>query len=517
MIRLKVLFLRFRRLWEHEIWLNVSGRDRSLRGRLHAVLRVVSITVSGLHDIKVATRAAALSYSSLLSLGPLVALTVLVSGFAIGDRDPAVIARSLNRVLSFIAPQVGHYDDATLSPRVEPALRAEPPPAAANNQQPATDNPRTFGTPPPQPPALVKLISEFIASSRSGTAGAVGVLTLLLIVLSLFSTVENTFNDIWGVRRGRNWLTRIVYYWTVMTLGALLFFMSVTLLSAGAFLNVFDGVFGWLPLGTQLREFFMWLLPSTSGLLLVLLLAVFYRTIPNTRVRWRAAFIGAAVVTALLFLNNFMAFLYFRQIISTKSLYGSVALPLVLMLGLYVFWLIVLVGGQLTYAVQNVRYRSSQTAWHNLNAVTRESLSLLLLLLVARRFKECLPPYSASELAQRIRIPAQVLNESLNRLCDVGLVTLLPSGDTRDQADYRYQPARPLNRITLVDFHELFAQYGEAPAGGMLDDVDPILAHYHAKVSSALQSAVGARTLDQLIEEFAPSQTTAPFALPAKT
>ncbi len=493
----KAQFARLRRLCEHDIWLDTSGRDRSLRARFFAVLRVVSITFSGLHEIKVAARAAALSYSSLLSLGPLVALTVLISGFAIGDRDPAVIAQSLNRVISFIAPQVGHYDDpATAGPRPPPQLKpADAPPDPA----------------PPAPGGMVSLISDFITSSRSGTAGALGLLTLLLIVISLFSTIENTFNDIWGVRRGRSWLTRIVYYWTVMTLGALLFFMSVTLLSAGAFLNVFDDFLGRLPLGAQLRELFQWMLPSSSVVLLVCLLAVFYRTIPNTRVRWRAAFTGAAVVTALLFLNNFIAFLYFRQIITTKSLYGSVALPLVLMLGLFVFWFIVIVGGQLTYAIQNVRYRSSQTAWHSLNAATRESLSLLLLLLIARRFRECLPAYSTTELAHRIRVPAQVLNESLNRLCDVGLVTQLPSGDSRDQSDYRYQPARPLNRITLVDFRQLFEQYGEAPTGEMLDDVDPILAHYHERMSEALDKAVGGRTLDQLIEQFAPSATTAPF------
>jgi membrane protein len=524
--RLRSGFVRFRRLWEHEIWLNVSGRDRSLRGRAFAILRVMSITLSGLHEIKVAVRAAALSYSSLLSLGPLVALTVLVSGFAIGDRDPAVIAQSLNRVISFIAPQVGQYDDAgarrppviqSASPAAPGAREGTGPsvaPSALDRHSPTGDGgSEGIGPAPATQPALVGLIGDFIRTSRSGTAGAVSLATLLFIVLSLFSTIENTFNDIWGVRRGRSWLTRVVYYWTVMTLGALTFFLSVTMLSAGTFLRVFD----WLPLGDQLREFFHWMLPSTSGLLLVLLLTVFYRTIPNTRVRWRAAFAGAAVVTLLLFLNNFLAFLYLKQITSTKSLYGSVALPLVLMLGLYVFWLIVLIGGQLTYAIQNVRYRSSQTAWHSLNAATRESLSLLVLLLIARRFKECLPPYSSSELAQRIRIPAQVLNESLNRLCDVGLIALLPSADIRDPSDYRYQPARPLNRITLVDFRELFEQYGEAPAGGMLNDVDPILAHYRTQVASALRGAVGARTLDQLIEDFAPSATTAPFAIPGRS
>ncbi|MBA4137955.1 MAG: hypothetical protein C0518_11610 [Opitutus sp.] len=491
---------RLRRLWNTEIWAATTARDRSLKGRGFAALRVISITFSGLAEIKVAARAAALSYSSLLGLGPMVALAVLIAGFALGDRDPALLARSLNNVISFLAPQVAQYDRAgapTDAPTT-PELRSATPAAEAET--------RAASAPDPE---LVKLINNFIASSRSGTAGAVGLLTLLIIAVQLFTTIENAFNDIWGVRRGRSWVMRVVYYWTVITLGALLFFTSLTLLSAGAFMSVF---FDKLPLGEQLRALFTWMLPSSSAVLLTLILTLFYRAIPNTRVRWSAAIIGAVVVTALLLLNNALAFLYFKRVVLSKSLYGSLGILPILMLGLYIFWFFVLVGGQITYAVQNVHYRSSQTAWHSLNNFSRESLSLLVLLLVGRRFKECLPPYSVTQLSHRIRVPSQVLNESLNRLCDLSLIAQLPSGESQDPSDYRYQPARPLNRITLLQFQQMFAHYGESPSGEMLDSVDPILAHYHEKVARALATSLGDRTLDELLESFESNVTVAPFA-----
>jgi membrane protein len=137
-----------------------------------------------------------------------------------------------------------------------------------------------------------------------------------------------------GVRRGRSLLARIVYYWSVITLGALLFFTSLTLLSAGAFLNVF---FEKIPLGAQLKSLFVWMLPSGSVLLLVFILTLFYRIVPHTRVRWRAALLGAVIVTGLLFLNNYLAFLYFKRVVLSKSLYGSVSIMPILMIGLYVF------------------------------------------------------------------------------------------------------------------------------------------------------------------------------------
>ena len=500
---LSPLLTRLRRLWEYEIWAAGLSRERSLRTRFFALLRIISITLSGLQELKVAARAAALSYSSLLGLGPLVAIAVLISGFALGDRDPALAANGVSSVISFIAPQVDQYQKAVSdeqerrTPAV-PALRATSPTTKAGAvllQQPPD-------------PEMVKLINNFITNSRSGTAGVLGLLALLIIVVLLFTSVEKTFNDIWGVRRGRNWLTRVIYYWAVITVGAVAFFASLTLFSAGTFSSAFMAR---LPFRQELAPLYTLFLRSTSAFLLILILTLFYRLIPNTRVKWRAALVGAVIVTALLFLNNYLAFLYFRNVVSTNRLYGAVGILPILMLGLYVFWLFVLVGGQITYAVQNVHYRSSQTAWHSLNHATRESMSLLVLLLIARRFKACAPAYSVTELSHVIRVPSQILNESLNRLCDLKLITELPPGEGADPTDHRYQPARPLDNISLLDFRQQFENYGEAPSGGLLDNVDPVLALYHDRLNACLPQALGEQTLDQLIADLQPSQTYAPF------
>jgi membrane protein len=498
---LSQLLARLRRLWTYDIWAAGLARDHTPRGRSLALLRIASITLSGLHELKVAPRAAALSYSSLLGLGPLVAIAVLISGFALGDRDPALVANGLNDIISFIAPQVVQYQKAVSDEQAHaaPELRATSPgtgPAAAH---------------PPADPEMVKLINNFVTHSHSGAAGVVGVLALLVIVILLFTSIEKTFNDIWGVRRGRNWLTRVVYYWAVITLGAVLFFASLTLFSAGTFLHVFTEK---LPFRQELAPLYTVMLRSMSALILVLILTLFYRLIPNTRVRWQAALIGAVIVTVLLFLNNYLAFIYFRNVVSTNKLYGSVGILPILMLGLYVFWLFVLVGGQITYAVQNVHYRASQTAWHSLNHATRESMSLLVLLLIARRFKSCQPAYSVTGLSHLIRVPSQILNESLNRLCDLKLIIELPPGDESDPNDHRYQPARPLARITLAEFRQLFENYGEAPSGGLLDNVDPLLAQYHDRLATAATQALGNQTLDQLLDEHPHSrETAAPFAV----
>src|ERR1700710_2767347 len=134
------LLPRLRRLWSHDIWAAGLNRDRSLKGRGMALLRIASITLSGLQELKVAPRAAALSYSSLLGLGPLIAIVVLISGFALGNRDPALVAKGVNNVISFIAPQVVQYQRAVSDEEAhhvtQPELRSAQPAGVSAEPQP---------------------------------------------------------------------------------------------------------------------------------------------------------------------------------------------------------------------------------------------------------------------------------------------------------------------------------------------------------------------------------------------
>jgi membrane protein len=235
--------------------------------------------------------------------------------------------------------------------------------------------------------------------------------------------------------------------------------------------------------------------------MVIVILSVFYRYIPNTRVLWQAAFAGAVVVTALLFLNNYLAFLYFKRVVLQKSLYGSLGILPILMAGMFIFWFFVLVGGQISYVVQNVHYRSSQIAWNNLSETVRERLSLLVLLLICRRFKDCEPAYSASELGRRIKVPTQVLNESLNRLADLGLILGIPPAEGQTSLDYHYQPSRPLGKMTLIQFKQQFEAHGENPSGESLDEVDPVLRMYHERVERYVRDALGTASLETVLDD----------------
>ncbi|MCF3651890.1 YihY/virulence factor BrkB family protein [Synoicihabitans lomoniglobus] len=471
-----------RHLFRTRIWSSESINDKSPRGRAHAFLRVVSITVSGLDENRAVSRAAALSFSSLIGLGPLIALVMMVAGFMLDDDNPDLAVESLNTMIKFVAPQLNEYERVTAEQAIGDFDDASDPGDDAIEVR----------------PELVEFINGFVSSSRNGTVGAVGALTLIIIVLQLFTSIETAFNDIWGVRRGRSWLLRIVFYWTVLSLGAVLFFAALTGLSAGAFLNVFQEI---MPFGDTLVEWLKYFLPLGSFTLLVAILAVFYRAIPNTHVFWGSATVGAFLVGVLLISNNYLAFIYISRVLQTKALYGSLAIPIVLMFGLYIFWFFVLLGGQVSYAVQNVRFRNSKAAWNTLAESMRERLSLVVLLTVCRRFHSCQSPQTASELGLAIGVPDQLLNACLDRLVRMHLITPIPAPNGEPATDDRYHPARPLGRTTLAHFKKRDDDLGDDPAGPILAHREPLLAHYNTAVDALTKAELFQRPLDQLFEE----------------
>jgi membrane protein len=457
---------RLGRLWRQDIWQASILNERSPRGWLYAALRVVSTMATTFSETKTASRAADLSFSSLLGLGPLIAIGMLAASTLFGQRNPNLAVDALNRVITFIAPDLDQYERLGSGGTV-----------AVN-------------------PELVAMINGFIKGARSETAGFVGAVLLVVIVLFLFKSIEDAFNEIWGVRRGRTLIMRVAFYWTALTLGGVLFFAAAALLGAGAFVNVFVGK---LPFGAEIVRLLQWSLPSFSFVVLVGVLAVFYRTIPNTKVRWVAALSGALAVALLLTANNFLQFLYLERVLLTRSLFGSLGIIPVLMFGLWIFWIIVLIGGQVSYAVQNVHVRNSRLAWGSLSAANRERLSLGVLMAICRRFHAALPPISGSELAAAVRLPTQVLNECLNRIVAAGFVMAVPPPLGSKSTDIHYQPTRPLNRITLFDFKLAAENLGAAPDSGSLGTDDPVVGEFEAAVGRVGGEGFFRMSVDELL------------------
>ncbi|MDP0495612.1 MAG: YhjD/YihY/BrkB family envelope integrity protein [Verrucomicrobiota bacterium JB024] len=500
----------------NEIWQTEKVDDKSLRGSGFAVLRVLSITWEGILRNRIPSQAGALSYYTLIAIGPLLAIVILVSGFVLkGDNAKDVIVDNVTKLIAYVAPTTElslHEDQVPPHQANSPAGEATRSAVSANVSASASDGPSPSGAPVMDVTVVDKtadsntagtsetiekiqeIIGGIVEKAQSGSLGVFGSLMLIWVSVQLLSTIEKTFNHIWGVRLGRNILQSIVFYWTLISLGTLLGFTSVSIGIYGQVAKKFDDI----PLGHLFKDSFLWLIPLWTFISIVILVAVFNRFIPNTHVRWKPAFLGALVVAILLNLSKWLSFLYVGFITRQSSILGVVSILPIFLFGLWLFWVILLLGGQISFAIQNVNNLTNQRAWENVSLRTRETLSLVALLMVARRFDACGKPHSSDDLADKIRVPANILNECLSQLVDIGYLSPVENESNSREESSRYQPARPLERITLADFKKNIETRGNNEGVDLIKYSDPVLNLYEERLLDYGSTEAGGKNLKEL-------------------
>ena len=472
--RLNSRIQRVKTLITTDIWQLEHLDKKTLKARVFFLLRIITLTVQGLKRNKLPVQSAALTFYSLIGLGPLIACGIMISGFLLekdiqhpaGIPADSIVVEKIIQAIAFAAPQIAVNVDS----------------------QPGSETQID--------PKMLELISNFSDAAQSGTVGAVGSLMLLFIGIQVLTSIEGSFNSLWGVRVGRKLGERIVTYWTFISLGAVLGTAAVSLLTANALIGMTEN----LPFGSVLTSVIQYATPIAAFLIILVLIAFFFRFIPNTKVEWKPAFTGALLVVLLLNLYNMLSFLYVQRVVDTRSLYGSVGIIVVLMLGLYVFWLLILFGGQVTYAVQNADFLTNENAWQKTSQRAREAISLAVLLTVAQRFKNCQPPVHYSQLHKILRVPSHVLNASINRLIAIGYINQSESYSMSSERDPALQPSRPLEEISLAEFKSSFECYGNNEGIQHLSNSHPGICSYLEASDSNNKTAAAQIKLKDLIQ-----------------
>jgi membrane protein len=237
--------------------------------------------------------AASLSYTSLLALVPLAAIGVAVmSAFPVFDSAKTKLG---DLVFNYVAPHAG--------------LQVQ------------------------------EYLDRFVGNTTQLTT--IGVVGLAATTLLLLSTIEGAFNVIWGVAEKRSFVTRLVAYWTTVTLGPFLLGAGISL---STYLFAID--LGGVGLG-GVREVVVAVLPwllTTTGF------TVLYVALPARSVQWRHA-LGGAIVAAILFEGLKSGFgAYVGAAGGFTSIYGPLAALPLFLIWMYLAWAVILFGAVLSAA-----------------------------------------------------------------------------------------------------------------------------------------------------------------------
>jgi membrane protein len=278
-------------------------------------------------------------------------------------------------------------------------------------------------------------IHTFIQKTNSGALGVTGMFFVLLTVILTLTRIEEAFNDIWGVVCGREWLTRITNYVTAVVLGPALLGLALALASGPRFEKTRDLLEG--------MPFLEVLISSVVPYLVICLsFTLFYKLVPNTKVRFNAALVGGLLAGTLWQIYNHLGFLLASRVVSANKIYGGFALVPLFMGGLYTVWLTVLFGAQVAYAFQNREAYLQEKLVENVNQRGREFVALRLMTCIGQRYQRGLALATVPEMSKELGIPSRLIQQVLRVLLNARLVVEVSN------AEPGYAPARPLGDIT---------------------------------------------------------------------
>ncbi|MCT6868820.1 YihY/virulence factor BrkB family protein [Apibacter sp.] len=396
-IKNKILFIVH--YLRYDIW-RINGNDSThIKTIFINITKAFLLTFRNINGSQINTRAAALTYNSLLSIVPLLAvLFAIARGFGFQN---------------LVETQLFQYftgQKIVLS-------------------------------------KAMQFIDGSIDYAQGGVFLGIGIVILFYTVVTLLSSIEDNFNIIWRIKKGRTFSRQFTDYLALILIAPLFLICNAGLsifLNSTANINIIGAVIN--PI-----------LKILPYIIIILLFTFLYIYIPNTKVKFSAAVL-AGIVSGSCF--QIFQMLYISGqfwIAKYNAIYGSFsALPL-LMLWLQLSWFICLFGVQLSFSYQNVNKFSFEKDISNISRRYKDFILLMITTLIIKRFERGDKPYTADELSETFKIPTRLTNDSLYFLLQVGLLAETP---LENDLVIAYIPAIDINHITLIYFLNKIDQYG---------------------------------------------------------
>lgn len=287
---------------------------------------------------------------------------------------------------------------------------------------------------------ITQRLVDFVENMKAGVLGSVGLLMLFYTVLSLLEKVEAAFNSIWHNTKPRTALRRFTDYLSLLMVGPVLVFTGLGLTASMTSTAFVQNLISHEPFGTL--YYFLGLLAPY-----VLIIGAFhfaYVFVPNTKVSHKAAFVGALVAGVLWRTVGWAFATFVANSTNYNAIYSSFAILITFMIWIYLSWLILLLGGQISFYVQNPQYLRFTTDQPVMSISNRERLAFAIMQEVGLRFHVGRPPADIVVLSDLFDVPTPFVSEVAELLIRAGILL------ETDAETNTLLPARDLETITLA-------------------------------------------------------------------
>jgi membrane protein len=331
-------------------------------------------------------------------------------------------------------------------------------------------------------------IINLVDNVKGGVLGGISLAFFIYTAVSMVQKVEESFNYVWYVTKPRSLARRLTEYMIVLLIGPVIIVIALGMIASlrsNSLVQLF-----------LTNEAIGPILVATSKLTpYVLVTAVFtfmYMYMPNTRVRFKAALIGG-IAGGFIWASISVIFATF-VVYSTRTqlIYSGFAVAIITLIWLYLNWLVLLIGAQLAYYVQNPAFLRIGRREPRLSNAMRERLALNIMLLVGRAFRDSEQSVTVGDLGRQLRIPSITMAPVIIALDEGGLLAATEKEDLL--------PGRDMSTIRLDDILAVVRVHGET--GSYRDpewssEVDAL----GKNLDDAVLATVGERSLTDLLDD----------------
>jgi len=297
-----------------------------------------------------------------------------------------------------------------------------------------------------------EVIMENIQKFARNTAALsiIGGLFLAITAVALLNTVEGSFNSIWRVTERRNLLSKFTAFWSIITFSPILMGASIVLSSKLSSKFYHGGLVGNLLKHELIRSAIHYILPF---LLIFIIVFIAYRVLPNTKVKASPAIIGAIMATALFSYARWGFGIYVTQYAHFNKIYGILGTLPAFLIWIYISWVIVLFGAEVTFTFQYHRLDPEEKRVSPGDPIYNPYYGVRAVLALRDHFHGGKGPLSTVELANSLNITYELVDEILSKLRKGNIAASI------DEAREKFLPARDLDQVTLTEIVE--AMQGE--------------------------------------------------------
>jgi membrane protein len=483
-----------RRLWlfiSDGMWrIDLRSLSRS-RGFGLRTLRTICLMFHGFMRDECPLRASALTFTTLMALVPMLALSLSLARVFGGEE----IART--KITTAIQSWTEHMATASDNTALAEAVDSEGAPLLDTSL--ATDLGQRLEH-------LVDYAFDRIELINFAAIGWVGLMFLIWIAIDVLAQIETSFNRVWGVTVGRTLWRRTADYFT------LLLILPILVLAASS-LPVFEILSGWMqesPVNRILTCFGPdWLHDATTFCLTTLCFTFILRFMPNTRVAPSAGLAGG-VIAALLFIGCFKACAAMQTMaIGYGRLYGSFAIIPLLLAWLYLSWNILLFSAEAAFAFQNSLTYPMEQGSRQAGMPAKLLTALTLVTEAARAMHRKDAGIDLHAFARERGTPVRLVNDTAEHLFKANLLGEL-AGSRR-----RCVLMRPPNAIPLREVASAVIDAGLPPEALGLKDIDEQLRRVFTAALAGFHGPLEGLMLSDLMKDQPITPSNAPEHSPA--